>query len=88
MSECSERGRHRRARDLLNGKIGAGRAERGAARDEIGAMLRDEARTGEEERRKQTERQTDRWFNSGIIKDVNEQCLTTNEGWETVLADR
>lgn len=33
-------------------------------------------------------RQTDRWFNSGLIKEVNEQCLATNEGWEAVLTDR
>ncbi len=41
-----------------------------------------------EEKREQTVRQTDRWFNSGLIKDVNEQCLTTNERWEAVLTDR
>lgn len=41
-----------------------------------------------EEKREQTVRQTDRWFNSGLIKDANELCLTTNEGWEAVFPDR
>lgn len=44
--------------------------------------------TDEMENREQTVRQTDRWFNRGLIKDVNDQCLTANEGWETVLTDR
>lgn len=55
---------------------------------ENGEIWRDERRTDTEERREQTVRQTDRWFNCGLIKDVNEQCLTTNEGWEAVLPDR
>lgn len=59
-----------------------------ATLDENGEMRMDKKRTDVEEKNSQTARQTDRWFNSGLIKDVNEQCLTTNEGWEAVLTDR
>lgn len=41
-----------------------------------------------EEMREQTLTQTDRWFNCSLIEDVNEQCLTTNEGWEAVLTGK
>ena len=56
--------------------------------DENGGIRRDKRRTDEEEKGDQTVRQTDRWFNGSLIKDVNEQCLTTNERWEAVLPDR
>lgn len=62
--------------------------KQGATLDENGAIWRDERRTDMEERREPTVRQTDRWFNCCLIKDVNGQCLTTNEGWEAVLTDR
>lgn len=71
----------KKARNLLNVRIGA---EWGATPDGNGEM----GGADEEEKREQTVRQTDRWFNGGLIKDVNEQCLTTNERWEAVLTDR
>lgn len=62
--------------------------KQGATLEENGEIRKDEKRTDEEEKREQTVRQTDRWFNGSLIKDVNEQCLTTNERWEAVLTDR
>lgn len=55
--------------------------KQGPTVEENGKIRRHEMRTDKRETREQTVRQTDRWFNSGLIKDVNEQCLTSNEGW-------
>lgn len=55
--------------------------KQGATLEENGKIRRHKKRTDKKEKREQTVKQTDSWFNSSLIKDVNEQCLTTNEGW-------
>lgn len=62
--------------------------KQGATLEESGKIRRRERRKDAKETREQTVRRTDRWFNGSLIKDVNEQWLTTNEGWKAVLADR
>ena len=91
-SECRERGRERdwgKQGTCLMWEYRCRAIRWGAALDENGEIRGGGGKRADEEAKTdQTVRQADGCFDGGLIKDINEQCLTTNERREAVLTDR